>query len=596
MFGGCLRYVHGCPGAYHGIQFAQMRYSRLFTKTIRQVPKDIRSPSHRLLVQGGYVRPLGQGLFSFTPLGMRVIRNLRRIIREELEELGGQEVLTPLANPRDIWENSGRDSLIEQDMVRFTDRGGRGLVLAPTHEEAMVELVRDGIRSYRDLPILLYQFQTKFRDESRVRCGLVRSREFIMSDAYSFHRTFTDLNGFFPRMFAAYHRIFARCGVPVTAAQAGVGYMGGDRSYEFLMPSECGDDYLIHCDGCNYAASGEVAVGDCDTVQEAPAAMEPLQAPGESDIDSMNALRRREEIPRSRMLKAMLYRTVDKAVMAIVRGDHEVSEEKLTQVIRRPILGRAEADTLQQLGIAGPWLSPLGIPEHALSSLMVVIDDVAAASTNMFAGSNKPGLCYRNVNFGRDFEAEHVADIIRIPEGSRCCHCEEGVLQRTRAMELGNVFRLGTYYTEAMNLVVRDDHGRLVFPHMGSYGIGLGRLMAAIVDTNHDDRGIIWPAEVSPFSVYLMSIGKSASVRRCAEEIYETIRPVTLLDDRYESISHKLKDADLLGVPIRVIVSRDSITDGVVEVALRTGQEPQKVPVAELKSMIESLKEEDDHV
>jgi prolyl-tRNA synthetase len=588
--------IHGCPRACHGIQFAQMRYSRLFTKTIRQVPKDIRSPSHRLLVQGGYVRPLGQGLFSFTPLGMRVIRNLQQIMREELEELGGQEVLTPLANPRDIWESSGRDSLIEQDMVRFTDRGGRRLVLAPTHEEAMVELVRDGIRSYRDLPVLLYQFQTKFRDEARIRCGLVRSREFIMNDAYSFHRTFTDLNGFFPRMFAAYHRIFERCSVPVTAAQAGVGYMGGDRSYEFLMPSECGDDYLIYCDGCGYAASGDVAVGDCETVQETPVPMEPVRALEESGIGSMNALRQELEIPRSRMLKAMLYRTVDKAVMAIVRGDHEVSEEKLTQVIHRPILGRADEDTLRELGIAGPWLSPLDIPEHALASLLVVIDDVAAASTNMFAGSNEPGLCYRNVNFGRDFEAKHVADIIRIPESSGCCHCDDGVLRRTRAMELGNVFRLGTYYTEAMNLVVRDDHGRLVYPHMGSYGIGLGRLMAAIVDINHDDRGIIWPAEVAPFSVYLMAIGKSASVRRSAEEIYETIRPVTLFDDRFESISHKLKDADLLGIPIRVIVSRESITDGVVEVALRTGEEPQKVPLAELKATIDSILEDDYHV
>ncbi len=566
-----------------------MLYSRLFGQTVRQVPREVRATSYKLLVQGGYVRPLAQGLFSYTPLGMRVVNNLKRLIREEMEQIGAQEVMAPVVNPREIWEASGRDALIEESMVRFVDRRGHHLVLAPTHEEAMVELVRQGIRSYRDLPIILYQFQTKFRDEARVRCGLVRTREFVMKDAYSFHRTFTDLNSFFPRMFATYRRIFERCHVPVTAAQAGVGYMGGDRSYEFLMPCDCGDDYLIQCDTCGYAANGEVAVGDCDAVQETPLPIEPVQAPENAGVRTMNGLRQLLEIPRSRMLKAMLYRTFDTTVMAVVRGDHQVSEEKIAAVLERRILGRAGGELLAELDIAGPWLSPLDLPEKTRERIIVLVDEVVAAESNLFAGSNQPGRCYRNVNFGRDFSADQVADIIRVPEGTGCRHCNDGTLKRIQAMELGNVFRLGTFYTEAMHLYVDDEHGRRVYPHMGSYGIGIGRLIAAVVESNHDDRGIVWPPELAPFSVYLMAIGKSLSVRRAAEDLYRDLEVSTLYDDRFESISHKLKDADLLGIPVRVVVSRESVSEGMVEVALRSGAEPFKVPREELGATIRSL-------
>lgn len=566
-----------------------MMYSRLFAQTTLQVPKDVRAPSYQLLLQAGYIRLLAQGLFSYTPLGMRVLRNLKTILREEMEALGAQEVLTPLVNPRDLWTASGRDTLIEKDMIRFEDRNGRRLVLAPTHEEAMVELVRQTIRSYRELPIIIYQFQTKFRDEARVRCGLVRAREFLMKDAYSFHRTFADLNGFFPRVFAAYRNVFDRCGVQAIPAQAGVGYMGGERSYEFLMPCDCGDDYLIRCNRCGYAANEEVAVGDCVVDQSSPLPLQRVDAPADTPVRTMNGLRQTRDIPRSGMLKAMLYRTPSTTVMAVVRGDHEVSEEKLTQVLGLPILGRAAGETLATLDIAGPWLSPLELPPAAREVITLVVDENAAENSNLFAGTNKPGFGYLNVNFGRDFEADHVADIIRVPEGAGCRHCNDGVLERIRAMELGNVFRLGTWYTRAMHLSIQDEHGRQVFPHMGSYGIGLGRLMAAVVESNHDDRGIIWPAEVAPFSVFLMAIGKSSSVRRLTEEIYREIQPYTLFDDRVESISHKLKDADLLGIPVRVVVSRESVSDGVVEVAHRAGSEPLHVHRSELPSTITSL-------
>lgn len=564
-----------------------MVYSRLFGQTIRHVPREVRATSYRLLVQGGFVRSLGQGLFSFTPLGMRVIKNIKLVVREEMEGIGAQEVLTPLVNPREIWEASGRDQLIEEPMVRFQDRKGHRLVLAPTHEEAMVELVRQGIRSYRDLPVILYQIQSKFRDESRVRCGLVRTREFLMKDAYSFHRTFTDLNSFFPRMFATYRRIFQRCHVPVVPAQAGVGYMGGDRSYEFLMPCECGDDYLIQCDSCGYSANGDVAVGDCAVPREEPLPMETISSPPDESIRSLNALRQSRSIPRARMVKAMVYRGSESVIMAVVRGDHEVSKEKLTQVVGEPIMGRAGDDILKRAGISGPWLSPIGLPESA--GVRVVVDEVVAGAANLFAGTNQPGQGCINAGYGRDFSADRVADIIRVPEGVGCRHCSDGKLRRVRAMELGNVFRLGTYYTKAMNLFVDDEHGRRVFPHMGSYGIGIGRLMAAVVEANHDDRGIIWPPELAPFSVYLMSIGKALSVRKVADELYRELGAYVLYDDRYESISHKLKDADLLGIPVRVVVSRESVSEGVVEVARRTGAEPLTVPIKDLVPTIEAL-------
>jgi prolyl-tRNA synthetase len=572
-----------------------MRYSRLFTKTLTQVPKSVKSPSYRLLMQAGFVRPVSQGLFSMTPLGMRIMRNLKRIIHQEMQALGGQEVLTPIVNPREMWVQSGRDGLIEKDMVRFTDRGGRELVLAPTHEEAMVELVRYGLRSYRDLPVFLYQFQTKIRDEERPRCGTVRAREFVMKDAYSFHRTFTDLNNFFPKVFAAYTRIFQRCNVPVIPAQAGVGYMGGERSYEFLMPSRCGDDFLVQCTECDYAANEEVAIGVKEHHQDPPL---PFVREEVAGAHSLNTAARSLSVPRERVLKAMVFRSGESLIMAVVRGDHEVSEEKLAVVIGRPIHGRATQEQLTEHGLSGPWLSPLNLPDAARTrGIEVAIDDGAADSSNLFAGVNERGVVARNANFGRDFGADRVADIISVPEGAPCIHCNHGTLNRMRVMELGNIFRLGDFYTRAMKLRVLDEGSGTVYPQMGSYGIGLGRLMAAIVDANRDDGGIIWPMEIAPFKVFLMSIGKSLSVRDMVDRVYEDLGPDVLLDDRHESISHKLKDADLLGIPVRVVVSRESVDTGMVEVALRDQPDTYRVHEHELAGTIISIvKEHTTHV
>lgn len=563
-----------------------MRYSRLFTKTLNQVPKSVQSPSYRLLMQGGYLRPLSQGLFSITPLGMRVVRNIKRVIHQEMLALDGQEVSVPLVNPRELWRRSGRDALIEADMVRFRDRNGRELVLAPTHEEAMVDLLEQGLRSYRELPVFLYQFQTKFRDEERTRCGTVRAREFLMKDAYSFHRGFTDLNTFFPRVFHAYRRVFERCQVYTIAAQAGVGYMGGERSYEFLMPSRCGDDYLVQCDHCGYAANEEVAVGVKETSHSPP---RPYEIRTMSDSRSLTAATRHLECARAEVLKAMVFRSGPQLVMAVVRGDQEVSEEKLARVLGRPVHGRASADDLHAVGLTGPWLSPLDLPEAAAGALVTIIDDAAADSSNLAAGLNAPGEVALNVNFGRDFSTDHVADITTVNEDAPCKHCASGHLRRIRAMELGNVFRLGDYYTRTMGVRMQDDQGRDFYPHMGSYGIGIGRLMAAIVDANRDDRGIVWPAEIAPFQVFLMSIGKSVAVREMAERLYGRLGHEVMLDDRRESISHKLKDADLLGIPLRVVVSREAVDSGMLELALRDQNSTYRVPEHELVETVTEM-------
>lgn len=570
-----------------------MRYSELFTKTLRQVPGRVRAPSHRLLLQGGFVRPVSKGLFSYTPLGVRVLHRITAIIREEMNRLGGQEVLVPVVNPREMWIESGRDHLIERDMIRFKDRAGRDLVLAPTHEEAMVELMRSGARSYRDLPQFLYQFQTKFRDEAKTRCGLVRAREFVMKDAYSFHRSFAELNNFFPRVFAAYNEVFRRCGVSVIAAQAGVGYMGGRRSYEFLLPSECGDDFLVRCNQCGYAANEDVAIGQKWSHQETPLPLRSVEVP---ERHSLTVVRQLLEVPRSKMLKSMLYRGLDGYVMAVVRGDQEVSEEKLGSVVGTPIIGPAQKEQLDELGLLGPWLAPIEIPASAGPHLTIVIDDACAESSNMLTASNKAGRVYVDANFGRDFDADWVSDITRIPHGATCRHCGSGTLERVKSMELGNIFRLGDFYTRKMNYWVREEDGKKTFPHMGSYGIGLGRLMAGIVDANRDEQGIIWPPEIAPFRVYLMSIGKSLPVRDTVEAIYEELGDQVLFDDRHESISHKLKDAELLGIPLRVIVSRDAVQEGYVEVGIRRDGRTQRVHRSELVATIDALLTEDTDV
>ncbi len=545
-----------------------MRYTALFATTLRRAPHGSKVPSYRLLSRAGYLRQTGHGLFAYLPLGMRVIRKLKKIISAEMDALGGQEALAPVVSVPDGWQRSGRDRLIGAHMAGFRDRFGRNLVLSPTHEEAMVELVRSSVTSYRQLPVFVYQIQTKFRDEERARGGLIRAREFLMKDGYSFHRSFADLNNFFPKVFAAYKRIFARCGLEVIPAEAGVGYMGGEKSFEFLLPSESGDDAVIRCPGCGYTANSEVAFGNIDIAAEMPEPIKRVATPG---CRTVAQLAKHLELPRSKIAKPMVFSSERGPVLAVVRADHDVSVEKLTQLLHEPIHGAAPIEELQLYGLIPGYLSPIGLDNEVREldmHLRIVVDESVANTPNLVYGSNEHGYHYLNVNFGRDYDAKLVADISRITAGHTCFYCDTP-LERLRALELGNIFRLGDHYTRRMELTLHDERGNLIYPQMGSYGIGLGRLMAAIVENSHDEAGIIWPPEIAPYQVYLMAIGKSASIKRRAEQLYKRLGELALFDDRNESVSVKFKDADLLGIPYRIVVSSTTLQDSMVEVRER---------------------------
>lgn len=524
---------------------------------------------------------MGQGLYGILPLGIRVLRNIERIIREEMNALGGQEVSVPLVTPREFWRKSGRDLWIDRDMVRFEDRSGKELVISPTHEEAFVEILKSSLHSYRDLPLFLYQFQLKFRDEEKPRQGLIRAKEFRMKDGYSFHRSYTDLNNFFPKIYAAYMRIFNRCEIPVRVAEGGVGYMGGEKSFEFLMPFEHGDDTMVACSECDYKANKEVAIAAKEYAVEPLQEMEKIHTP---QCTSMDALSKFLKVPKSRLAKTLVYRTPRGLAIVVVRGDYEVSLEKLYRILKEPILGLASAEEVKREELEPGYLSPLGVnPEIPL-----VIDDLVVNSFNLVYGANEPNYHYRNVNYGRDYDGGIVGDVALVKEGERCLFCGKP-LKFVRCLELGHIFKMGDYYCRSMDLSVQEERGGRVYPYMGAYGIGLERLMAAIVEANHDDQGIVWPLGLAPYRVYLLTIGKSSSVRQTAEHIHHALKDIILYDDREESAGVKLKDADMLGIPLRVVVSSGGLQEGYVEVRERRTGMMVKVPKGNLLTVIEDL-------
>jgi prolyl-tRNA synthetase len=538
-----------------------MRYSNLFGKTRREDPREIRWPSYSLLYKGGFVRQMGQGLFSILPLGMRVIRNLEAVITEEMDKLGGQEMYASLVTPADIWRKSGRYDWMGGELIRFQDRHGRELVLSPTHEEAFVELVRSSLSSYRDLPILLYQFQIKFRDEEKARFGLVRTKEIYMYDGYSFHRSYNELNNFFPRMFAAFSRIFDRCYINTRTAEAAVGFIGGEKSYEFLMPSKRGAHEIIVCEQCRYCASRDIAVGGKEYLEGEQQEMVKVATPGCTGIDDLAAFL---ELPHQRLAKTVVYSTPRGLVMAVARGDYEVAEEKLAKFLGCPLLKKAGDEELLEAGLIPGYLSPVGRDEQ----LRVVVDDSVARSANLVLGANEEGYHLLNANFGRDYVSQEVTDISLTRQEKTCLLCG-GRLAAIKAIEVGHIFKLGDYYSRSMNLQFQEERGNMAFPHMGCYGIGLGRLMDAVVQANHDEEGIIWPPHISPYKAFLMSIGKSLAVKKEAKLLHEELGDAVLYDDRPESPGVKFKDADLLGFPVRVVVSAKHLSEGRVELRER---------------------------
>src|SRR5436190_3617772 len=564
---------------------SRMRLSHLFFTTLRDDPSDAEMPSHRLLLRAGYVRQLGSGIYSLLPLGKRVNDRVEQVIREEQDRIGAQEMEMPVVHPADVWRASGRYDAIGPELGRFKDRNGRDMVLAMTHEEVVATLLADIVRSWRQLPMMIYHFQTKWRDEPRARGGLIRVREFVMKDAYSCDRDEAGLDVSYWAQHAAYVRIFERLGLDTIAVSSDVGMMGGSQAHEFMVPNPAGEDVLVLCEACGYAANRQVSViRHLPPPPEDALPIEEVATPGTTTIATLAAFL---GVGPERTAKAAFFMTGDgRLVTAIVRGDHEVNETKLVNAIKatggfRP----ATVDEIKVAGMEPGYGSPIGAHDT-----VVVVDELAAKSANLVAGANREGFHFRNVNVGRDFQPDVVTDLTNAQEGDPCPICGEPVILRN-GIEVGNIFKLGTKYTDAFGATYLGEDGVAHPIVMGSYGIGVGRNVACIVEAHHDEKGIIWPAEVAPYAAHLVSIGgaKETRVGEVAEHLHDLAAGAgreILWDDRDESPGVKFTDAELLGMPWILTVSPRSLAAGGVEVTERATGDRSTRPIADVEAML----------
>jgi len=567
-----------------------MRISKLFARTLRETPADAEMVSHRLLLRAGLIRQLAAGIYSYLPLGWRALRKIEQILREEMDAVGGQEILMPVAQPAELWRESGRYDAPAPGpaLLRFVDRGAHEMVLAMTHEEAVTDLARQIIHSYRQLPLVTYHIQIKFRDEPRSRGGLVRVREFTMKDAYSFHADQEDLDAYYPRMYAAYENVFRRCGLEVVPVQADTGFMGGSGSHEFIALNEFGEDALVLCPDCNYAANAEAAdIEKGKGFREEERPIEKVPTPDTKTIEAVASLL---GVEKRQTLKAVFYSTHDgEMVFGVIRGDLDVNETKLSNALGGVELHPSTEEELREAGIVAGYASPVG-----LEGVRVVADDSILTGSNFVAGANEPGYHLRNVNYPRDVQPDLITDIALAREGDTCARCG-GTLQVRRGIEVGHVFKLGTKYSEAMGAHYLDRDGVAKPLVMGCYGIGTGRLLACIIEQHHDDKGIIWPVSVAPYQVHIVSLGTNDDdVVKAAEALYQRLGAAGLeviYDDRDESAGVKFNDADLMGIPVRVTVSRRTIAAEGFEVKARWEEERTMVRDAELEAAVRQMLE-----
>jgi prolyl-tRNA synthetase len=565
-----------------------MRLSELFFTSLRDDPADAEMPSHRLLVRAGYVRQLGSGIYSLLPLGFRVTRRVEQVIREELDAIGAQEMEMPVVHPAEVWKESGRYYKIGPELVRFKDRADRDMVLAMTHEEVVALLLRDIVKSYRQLPVLVYHFQTKFRDEPRSRGGLIRVREFVMKDSYSCDRDDAGLDRSYRLHYEAYERIFKRLGLDAIAVGADVGIMGGTGAHEFMVLNDYGEDTLVLCDSCGYAENQQIAeIRKPDPSAEDTLPMEDVETPDTTTIESLANLL---DIPRSRTAKAAFFVTGDgRFVVAIVRGDYDVNETKLVNAIKavggiRP----AQLEEIRARGMEAGYGSPIGARDS-----LVVVDELVTRSPNLVAGANRVGWHVKNVNVPRDYTPDVVAEIVNAREGDACVRCGSPVKLRN-GIEVGNIFKLGTDFTVAAGATYLGEDGREHPIVMGSYGIGLGRNVACIVEAHHDEKGIAWPAEVAPYAAHLVEIGatKEPLVRETAERLHQVALDAgreILYDDRDESPGVKFTDAELLGMPWILTVSPRSLAAGGVEVTERATGDRSTRSIEDVEAMLQGV-------
>jgi prolyl-tRNA synthetase len=561
-----------------------VRISKLFGKTQRELPAEADTISHQLLLRAGMINQLSAGLYSYLPLGLRSLKKIENIVRDEMNKAGGQEVNLPVIQPFEIWQQSGRDRSLGKVLFSLYDRREHKLAMGPTHEEVITKLAGRYIQSHRDLPQLVYQIQVKFRDELRPRGGLIRVREFLMMDLYSFDLDEAGLDTSYQKMVQAYQNIFERCCLPTLLVEADSGAIGGKDSHEFMMITESGEDEIIHC-SCGYAANAEKAELDKGNVGGGePLPLEEFATPGKFSIKDVSGF---FNVPASGTLKAVFYVADGKFTFGVIRGDLDVNEVKLQNALKCTELRMATEDEVIEAGIVPGAASPLGI-----NGITVIADDSVNSGSNFIAGANKPETHLKNVNYPRDFKADIVTDIARAHAGDVCPKCGKK-LQSSHGIEMGHIFKLGTQYSNLFNAFYIDEEGNARPTVMGCYGIGLGRLMAGVVEQNHDDKGIIWPLTISPYHIYLCPLYREGSkVSEVAEKLYVEFTAQgleVLFDDREESPGVKFNDADLLGIPYRVTVSPRTLGKNSVELKKRSEKDSQLLPLEETVTRLKRL-------
>ncbi len=567
-----------------------MKLSEMFLSTHKEDPRDAEVVSHKLMLRSGMLRKLSSGIYSYLPYGLKAIRKVENIVREEMNAAGAQELLMPGVQPAELWEESGRWSFYGKELLRFEDRKGARFALGPTHEEVITDIVRAEVHSYKDLPLNLYQIQTKFRDEVRPRFGVMRAREFIMKDAYSFDVDDASAEKSYAKMFAAYQRIFERCGLKFKPVEADSGQIGGSFSHEFMVLAETGEDAILSCDSCGYAANvekAEIKIADEMKLAKAPdGSPAKVHTPDTRTVDEVCAFM---EIRPEKLVKTMIYKADDAVIAALVRGDHEVNEAKLRRVLGCDALELAGEDLIAaRTGAPRGFAGPVGL------DIKVIADAALLESGPFVAGANEADHHLKDVWLSRDARVDAVADIRNAMADDACPRCEGGKLEVIRGIEVGHVFKLGTKYSEAMQAEFLDENGENRTLVMGCYGIGVGRTVAAAIEQNHDENGIIFPVSIAPYPFLVLPIDvKPGEVMDTAMKIYNELVSAgmdVLIDDRAMRPGVKFKDADLIGVPYRIVIGGKGLAEGVVEVKERaTGEVVKLAPAAVLDFCKEKL-------
>ena len=567
-----------------------MRMSKLAGRRLREVPKDAKNISHQFLMRGGYIRPVSAGIYTLLPVGKRIVDKIERIIREEMDRIDGQEVLMPVVLPAALWQESGRYDTVGAELLRFSDRNDKPMLLAMTHEECITALVRTEINSYKQLPVMLYQIQTKYRDEARPRAGLIRTREFTMKDAYSFHTSQEDLEAYYKRAHEAYERIFRRIGLDnVLSIESNSGMMGGNVSHEFMAISDCGEDTIFVSPDRKYRANREIAVADWK-FEKVPA--KPLEKVATPDCKTIEEVAGFLKVGAEQTGKAVFYQDAHtgELVFALIRGDFEVNESKLSNVLRIPELKFADDAAILAAGAVPGYASPVNLRGK---KARIVVDRSAAESGNLVVGANEPGYHFLNFNADRDLAGVDyvVADIATVREGDPAPGSGEP-MEMLRGIEVGNIFQLGTKYSAAMNCNYLDQNGKSHPMIMGCYGIGVGRAMASVIEFSHDDYGPVWPMSIAPYQVEICAVDpQKAGVGEASEKLLaelESLGVEVLYDDRGEKAGSMFSDADLLGIPLRLVISPKTLADGEAEFRTRACRDSVRLHLDEVAQFIKA--------